>query len=418
MLIFACTTYSMNQAQKDTLLQELFDHVTESIIVIDAAGVIKMANPATEKLFGFTVEELSGQTIEYMIPERYAKHHVSNRENYNKHPHSRAMGIGLDLYAKKKDGSEFPVEISLSPFESDGQKFTIAFIIDITKRKLAEQEIIQKQQELKTINEKLESKVQDRTKVLEEALTEIERSRTELKEALEKEKELNELKSRFLSMASHEFRTPLTTILSSASIIPEYALTEQQDKRLKHVQRIQSGVNHLNDILTDFLSLSKIEEGKIAASYVEANVKELIESIIHEMKDNCKDGQQISYTHTGKESIISDPKLIRNIVINLLSNAIKFSGDCKEIHVSTTVDSKHIRIQVKDEGIGISKEDKEHLFERFFRGHNAINIKGTGLGLNIVTKYVELMNGFIEMESELNKGTMFKITIPISKSNT
>ena len=123
----------MNREQRDRLLQELFEHATESIIVINKDGDIKLVNPATEKLFGYAQEELNNKKVEFLMPERYTKKHVGHREHYNQNPHSRSMGIGMDLYARKKDGSEFPVEISLSPFESDGQKFTIAFIIDITK---------------------------------------------------------------------------------------------------------------------------------------------------------------------------------------------------------------------------------------------------------------------------------------------
>ena len=224
----------MNLEHRHRLLKELFEHATESIIVINKVGIIKLINPAAEKLFGYAQAELVEKKVEYLIPDRNRKNHVSHRERYNQNPHTRAMGIGMDLYARKKDSSEFPVEISLSPFESDGKQFVIAFIIDITRRKLVELEIInhQKQlesmtQQLKATNEKLEIKVLDRTKVLQEALTEIEKSRVELRKALKKEKELNELKSRFLSMASHEFRTPLTTILSSASLIPDYPSLEQ-----------------------------------------------------------------------------------------------------------------------------------------------------------------------------------------------
>ena len=413
----------MNPEQQDRLLQELFKNATESIIVIDHGGYIRLINPATEKLFGYSQEELDGKKVEFLMPDRFANRHVGHRNQYNQNPHSRAMGIGMDLYAKKKDGSEIPVEISLSPFESDGQKFIIAFIIDITKRKQVEAEIINHQkklesmtQELKATNEKLEAKVQDRTKILQEALYEIEKSRKELSEALTKEKELNELKSRFVSMASHEFRTPLTTILSSASLIPEYGMTDQQEKRIKHVERIKSAVSNLNDILSDFLSLSKIEEGKVIADFKTFNLKNLAGEIINEIKGICKEGQEIIHSHKGDEEVELDPKLTKNVMINLVSNALKFSEENKKVQLKTFVDKKSVKLEVQDEGIGISKDDQQHLFERFFRGHNATNIQGTGLGLNIVAKYVELMNGYIEMESELEKGTTFRITFPGKRS--
>ena len=250
---------------------------------------------------------------------------------------------------------------------------------------------------------------------MQEALTEIEKSRAELSEALEKEKELNELKSRFLSMASHEFRTPLTTILSSASLIPEYPSTQQQEKRVSHVDRIKSAVHNLNDILSDFLSLSKIEEGKVVADFKKINLRELADETSNDMKGIRKNGQEIIYTHKGEVEIELDPKLTRNIIINLVSNAIKFSAENKKVYLRTYADKKVIKIEVQDEGMGISMDDQEHLFERFFRGHNATHLQGTGLGLNIVAKYVELMDGYIEMESELEKGTTFKIIFPKDK---
>jgi signal transduction histidine kinase len=189
-------------------------------------------------------------------------------------------------------------------------------------------------------------------------------------------------------------------------------LTEQQDKRMKHVDRIKSAVNNLNDILSDFLSISKIEEGKVFADLKKMNLKTLVEEINNEMKGICKEGQQIIYTHVGEEEHVLDPKLIRNIIINLLSNAIKFSPEFKNVLINTFADHQQVSIEVKDEGIGISKEDQKHLFERFFRGQNAVNIQGTGLGLNIISKYLELMNGSIALNSDIEKGTTFKITIP------
>lgn len=412
----------MDQEQRYQLLAALYEHATESIIVADRAGKIKMVNPATEKLFGYDHNELVGKTVEDLMPQRVATNHVHHRNKFNENPHARSMGIGLDLFAKRKDGSEFPVEISLTPFNTANVPYVIAFIIDITRRKIVEQEIIDQKQkleeltkELKSNNEKLEIKVQDRTKVLSEALSELEKSKIELSEALEKEKELNELKSRFLSMASHEFRTPLTAILSSASLIDEYTTTELHDKRTKHVNRIKSAVNNLNDILSDFLSISKIEEGKVMADIVSFNLYDLVEGIMGEMNGILKPGQQLTHPHKGLQLIYSDKKLVRNVIINLVSNAIKFSDDNKTIEIATYVDDKKAIIQVKDEGMGISEEDKNHLFERFFRGQNATNVQGTGLGLNIVANYIELLNGFIEIESELDKGTCFAITLPNKK---
>jgi len=269
---------------------QLFKYATESVVVTNSKGIIVTVNPSALKLFGYTENEIIGQKIEKLMASRFEASHQLHREGFNKNPHNRAMGIGLDLYAMRKDGSEFPVEISLSPFSLNDESYVMAFIIDITgRRKVQAQMLEQKHQleeitrELKQTNERLEAKVLDRTKVLEEALNEIEKSRKELSEALEKEKELNELKSRFLSMASHEFRTPLTTILSSASLITAYAEKDQQDKRIRHVERIKSAVNNLNDILSDFLSLSKIEEGKTKTDYEVFNLQNIVSEIINDL---------------------------------------------------------------------------------------------------------------------------------------
>lgn len=409
----------MNREQQESLFESLFAHANESIIVSGANGEIILANPAAEMLFGYSKEEMAGKPVEMLMPGTLARQHEKHRQSYYANPHARAMGAGLDLRAMKKDGMEFPVEISLSPFKSGNEFFVIAFIIDISNRKRAEKEIALQHQkleelamQLKASNEKLESKVHDRTRVLSEALNEIEKSREELSKALEREKELNELKSRFISMASHEFRTPLTAILSSASLIEEYKTSEQHDKREKHVNRIKSAVNNLNDILSDFLSISKIEEGKVLADFNEFKLNDLIADTCSEMKSIVKAGQRIECNCDEGITIKSDRKLLRNCLVNLLSNAIKFSDENKIIKVNSEVAGGYAKIIVTDQGIGISREDQKHLFERFFRGRNATNIQGTGLGLHIVASHLELLNGFIEVESELQKGTVITITIP------
>ena len=229
--------------------------------------------------------------------------------------------------------------------------------------------------------------------------------------ALEKEKELNELKSRFVAMASHEFRTPLTTMMSSLSLVTKYG--EQNDKvnQVKHVGKIKNSINNLTDILNDFLSLSKLEEGKIDNMPEEINLKLFLSEIVSEMRSMSSEMQQLMEVYEGEEVVLIDKKLLRNVMFNLISNAIKFSPSGGEIVIACNVSVDSIQISVKDSGIGISKEDQKHLFERFFRGHNATHIQGTGLGLSIVAKYAELMNGSVFIESEENKGTTFKIIL-------
>lgn len=387
-------------------LNALFEFATEGIIIANKKGLIIKANPSSEKLFGYDVDELTGKVIEDLIPQRFVKNHESHREKYNHNPHSRSMGKEMDLFGKRKNNTEFPLEISLSHYKQNDEFFVVAFIIDITERRQAQETI------KKTIKD-LELKFEERTKILKETLLELEASKEDLSKALEKEKELNDMKSRFVSMASHEFRTPLSTILSSVSLIGKYQLTEEEEKRKRHVDRIKSAVTNMTFILNDFLSVGKLEEGKISNNPSLINVKEFVTEILIELNNLKKTGQTAVYTNVGKENCFIDKQILRNIIINLVSNAIKFSLENKEIRINTIVDEKQFTISVADKGIGIPNEEKSKLFERFFRAKNATNIQGTGLGLNIVSKYVEAIGGTISFESELEVGTTFMITIPI-----
>jgi signal transduction histidine kinase len=271
--------------------------------------------------------------------------------------------------------------------------------------------------DMRKLNAHLEAKVEERTVILKEALQKLEQSQEELSEALDKEKQLNEIKSRFVSMASHEFRTPLSTVLSSASLLQKYTATEDQDKRNRHIGKIKSSVKHLNDILEDFLSLGKLDEGKVAATASEFNLKDLIDETVDEMKGLVKKNQDIGIEYNGIESIISDKKLVKNILINLLSNASKFSPEEKPVEIKCNVQSEKVTISVADQGIGIPKEDQDHLFSSFFRGANVTNIQGTGLGLHIVKRYIDLLGGDVHLQSELNKGTKVTFQIPIYNGN-
>ncbi|MGE5108726.1 MAG: PAS domain S-box protein [Sphingobacteriales bacterium] len=246
--------------------------------------------------------------------------------------------------------------------------------------------------------------------VITRNISELKKAEDDLREALKKEKELSELKSRFVSMASHEFRTPLSTVLSSTYLIDKYKTTEDQAKREKHLQRIVTSVNMLTDTLNDFLSVGRIEEGKIQVRPTRFNLKELMITLSGELKSTLKQHQKIHYKHEGSEEVIMDTSLLKHIVMNLVSNASKFSPENSPIEIKTISRNTKVLLSVKDYGMGISKDDQKHLLERFFRGANAGNIQGTGLGLHIVSKYAELMNGTVECKSELEKGTEFVIT--------
>jgi PAS domain S-box-containing protein len=394
--------FSENLFREIKKFEALFQYATLPILLVNKNGEIILANEQATILFEYSLEKITKLKVEDLIPERFKMRHHGHRADYAKHRENRPMGRGMELLAVKHSGKEFPVEISLGHYMIDEEPYVITFIIDITRRMETENtlrrqkaEVEKVNLEIEKLNEELEQKVEERTQKLTEALS--------------KERELSDLKSRFVSMASHEFRTPLSTILSSVSLIGKYTESMEQDKRDKHILRIRSAVSNLTDILNEFLSLGKIEEGKVQLHFTDFNLKEQLQLILSEIYPILKEHQQIRYVHEGNTHANLDLSLIRNIIINLVSNAIKFSPAQSMIDVNSLVDEEHVVITVKDEGLGIPEEDKKHLFERFFRANNVTNIQGTGLGLHIVSKYVELMGGTISVDSELEKGTLFTL---------
>jgi len=362
----------------------LFEYATVGILVISANGRIELANPCIERLFGYKKAELIGQLIEILIPEAFRHQHVHHRDGYFNRPKARPMGYGLNLFARKKDGFEFPVEISLGNYQLDHQEMAVAFVTDITESKRSQEE--------------LEARVKERT--------------LELTHSLEREKELNDMKTRFVSMASHEFRTPLSAILSSLSLIDSYSKEEHQEKRKKHIDRVKSSVKNLTAILNDFLLLDKAEQGKLEINKEELNLFEFAGDIIEEVNGIRKIGQQITVNQTGENKIFQDKKILRNIFLNLLSNAIKYSPEESVIHFSIEIKHNLVSVQVRDEGIGIPEDEQQNLFGKFYRASNVNNIQGTGLGLNIVKRYVELLDGTISFTSKQGFGTTFIIEFP------
>lgn len=409
----------LSQVSNDAF-REIFQSMSEGIVMVDDSGKIVVANKIAEQLFGYAQNELTGMAMENLLPERYRRHHVNHRKGFNAHPEPRRMGFGRDLTALRKDGREFPVEISLSYTQLRGQLLVMAFISDITLRKKAEEALKQSEEQLIVYAAELEKKVQSRTEALHKTIQELEKevnerkkAEEEARKALDKQRELNDLKTKFVSIASHEFRTPLSAVLSSASLIKQYIDRNESDKVEKHVQRIKSSVNHLTSILNDFLSLGKLEEGVIDINREFLDVKEFLVEVREEINLALKIGQKLLIEcQTDKKVLYTDPKILRNILFNLISNASKYSEADKSISIKCSFESNHFIFIISDQGIGIPQEDFKHMFDRFFRASNAGNVQGTGLGLNIVRRYVDLLSGSVSFESEFGNGSDFKVMIP------
>ena len=296
----------------------------------------------------------------------------------------KIIGIGREVTARKKDGTEFPCRLAVSEVVLNDRIIFTGILHDLSAVKKA-------QGEVEKLNKELELKVQERTNELEIVVNQLLKTNddlatreVQLNEALQKERELGELKSRFVSMASHEFRTPLSTILSSASIIAKYNSDAQQPQRERHIAKIKRAVDNLTGILNDFLSLSKLEEGQQKADLVEVDLITVCKDVKEDLSGILKQGQAIHMDAPEELVITSDERTLRNVFFNLLSNAIKYSE--KDVHCSVKVEGNKVVLKIKDQGIGIPLEDQKHIFTRFFRAQNVENIQGTGLGLNIVKK--------------------------------
>lgn len=413
--------------QPSVLLNAIFKTAIDGIIAIDESGTILLANPAIAELFQYKPEELIGQNIKMLMAEPHHTNHDTYLKKYYETGEKKIMGIGREAEGRRKDGAVFPIRLSISEINLKGKRFFTGVVHDLSEQYKAEENIKRLNSELEArveertneinvtlkklmeTNEKLKSEIIERKKV-EDLLRETEK---EIRTAFEKEKELNELKSRFVTMASHEFRTPLSTILSSTALIEMYISKDQENKKIKHLKRIKSSVDNLNNILNDFLSLSRLEEGRIKFKPEWFSFSSFCAGIIDEMEGLLRPGQKIEHIEEiSDDQVFLDKHLLKNILFNLLSNAMKYSPPEAIIYCKNEITDQEVIIDIRDNGIGIPDTDQTHLFTRFFRASNATNIGGTGLGLNIVKRYVEVMNGVISFESQLGEGSSFKIILP------
>ncbi|RYY35025.1 MAG: PAS domain S-box protein [Sphingobacteriaceae bacterium] len=389
------------------LLKAIIENAIDGIITISERGIIESINPSACKLFQTEPEAVVGKNISVLMPPPDRERHDEYIHRYQQTGVPHIIGIGREVKGLKRDGTVFPFRLAVSEVQFSGRKIYTGFIHDLTREKEAEEK-------LKEYAISLEEQVEERTRSLKVTVKALQAAKEEVSQSLEKEKELGQLKSRFVSMASHEFRTPLSSVQLSAVLVEKYAQQFDNANISKHINKIKNSVNNLTGILNDFLSLEKLEAGKIEAQYSTFDIVKFAEEITEEMQLVAKQNQNIIYQHTGTKSVVSlDQNLLKNCIINLINNAIKYSGEDTFIEFNSEITKKGLSITIKDNGIGIPESDQKHLFEAFFRAHNTGSIPGTGLGLNIVTRYVGLMNGEIKFESNVNQGTIFILTFPI-----
>ncbi len=390
------------------LLNAIITNAIDGIITISDRGIVESINPSACRLFEYSPQEVIGHNISMLMPPPDSERHNDYIHRYQNSGVPHIIGIGREVTGLKKDGSRFPFRLAVSEVQFSGRKIFTGFIHDLSLQKEAEDK-------LKHHAAHLEELVAERTKSLKKTVEELSAAKEEVSLSLEKEKELGQLKSRFVSMASHEFRTPLSSIQLSAALIDKHAQPYKNDHIGKHVAKIKIAVGNLTTILNDFLSLEKLEAGRIEPTFSKFDLVKLAEEITEEMQLVAKQNQSIIYQHTGTHrTVYLDLNLLKNCVLNLIANAIKYSGENTFIEFNTEVNEKECIITIQDNGIGIPENDQKHLFEAFFRAHNTGNIPGTGLGLNIVERYTSLMNGQVHFKSSVNLGTLFILTFPIA----
>ncbi len=375
------------QARLERRFRQLLEAAPDAIVEVAADGKIVLINRIAEEMFGYSRDELLGQSVDLLVPDAIRQHHYRHRDSYLEHPRTRPMGTGLDLHARRRDGSLFPVEISLSPIQTEGGMHVTAVIRDVTERKRAESEVRRLQAQY--------------TSELEARNRDVERA--------------NRLKSEFLASMSHELRTPLHTIIGFAELLREGhdgTLSEGQRRFVDHIHRDSE---HLLDLINDVLDLSRIEAGQMTLKREIYPLARSIGEALSAIRPGAAlKGIRIEESGEREALVDADPLRVKEMLYNLLSNAVKFTPEGGKVWIATLENAGFVRITVGDTGIGIPAEEQENIFDKFYQvGNTTRGVReGTGLGLSITRELVEMHGGWIEVESTPGRGSRFTFTLP------
>lgn len=376
-------TERKNREEELSHWARIFDESLNEIFIFDAETYKFLnINKEAQRNIGYSFEELYTMTPVDIKPDL----DISQFEKLiSPLLNDETAKVKFETRHGRKDRTSYPVEVHLQLSNLGERKVFVAFILDITERK--------------NYTENLENIVEERTH--------------QLTEALAVEKELNELKTRFLSLVSHEFKTPLSSILTSITLLGKYTQTEQQPKRDKHVTTIKNKVKYLDTILNDFLSVERLESGKVNYKIEEFPLSKIVNEVVYNSNMLLKSGQQIRYPENIDEvNIQFDEKTLELALSNLIHNAIKYSPEESTIDIKVEIETTGYAIKVIDEGIGIPEEEQKHIFNRYFRAENALLTQGTGIGLNIAKQHIENLGGSLEFSSTEKIGSTFTLYIP------
>ena len=360
----------------------LLEYAPDATVIVDGDGIIRLVNAQTERLFGYYREELIGEPVEKLVPARHRDRHVAQRTDYSADPQVRPMGVGLELFGLRKDGSEFPVEISLSPIVTREGTFAASAIRDVTERKAFERRLY-------------------------ELNAELERA--------------NQAKDQFLASMSHELRTPLNAILGfTGTLLMKLPgpLTDEQERQL---QIVRSSARHLLSLINDVLDLAKVESGKRELTFEPVAVAEIVGEVSAALASRAAEkGLQLSTDVPDRTTtVVTDRRALAQILLNLTDNAIKYThagSVCITAQTTGWNGTAAVALSISDTGIGIKSNDLERLFHAFEQldATTTRRFEGTGLGLYLSRSLAEMLGGELSVRSEFGAGSTFTLTLPLA----
>lgn len=362
--------------ESESKFRNIINSSLDAVIMIDSKGIITEWNDQSVNMFEFTQQEAVGQPLsKLIIPHQHIASHIKGMQHYKKTGEGPVLNKRIEITAVGKKREEFPIELSIVPISIRNQKFFSAFLRDISEEKA---------------------------------------NQLKIESALAREKELNEMKSKFVSMTSHEFRTPLTTIKSNVDLLAYKIENKTKEATMnKNVERIQVELDRLTNLMNDILTIGRIESGRMPFAPESCDLYALITNVINQSFSTRKDNRSVKIELEGKPvNLLIDDQIFTHVIINLVSNAFKYSEGKPNPVVNIKYTKAQVDFSIRDFGIGIPNTEIENLTESFYRASNVGNIQGTGLGMTLVNQFVKMHKGELHIESKEDKGTTVTVQLP------